>query len=63
MAGQVLTCVHRLRKRLDGTLSGLKAMAKEFLKPHQIKAEIEALSKAVQQKLYDGAFGELLKSA
>ncbi|XP_057501507.1 sucrose synthase-like [Actinidia eriantha] len=74
MAGQVLTRVHRLRERLDGTLSAqrnqillflskMESHGKGILKPHQIEAEIEALSKAVQQKLYDGAFGELLKSA
>ncbi|GFY90231.1 coatomer subunit beta-2 [Actinidia rufa] len=75
MAGQVLTRVHRPRKRLDGTLSAqrnqillffskMESHGKGILKPHQTEAEIEELSKAaVQQKLYDGAFGELLKSA
>ncbi|GFY83023.1 sucrose synthase 4 [Actinidia rufa] len=69
MAGQVLTCVHSLHKRLDGTVSAqrneilIESHDKGILKSHQIEVEIEAFSKAVQHKLYNGAFGELLKSA
>ncbi|GFY98571.1 sucrose synthase 1 [Actinidia rufa] len=66
MAGQFMTRVLSLRERLDGTLSAqrneillllskIESHGKGILKPHQIEAEIEALSKEVQQKLYDGS--------
>ncbi|XP_052183803.1 sucrose synthase [Diospyros lotus] len=73
MADRVLTRVHSLRERLDETLSAhrneillllskIEAHGKGILKPHQIEAEFESLSKDVQKKLHDGAFGEVLKS-
>ncbi|GMP37064.1 hypothetical protein CsSME_00008934 [Camellia sinensis var. sinensis] len=74
MASHVLTRVHSLRDRLDGTLSthrnelllllsNIEKHGKGILKPHQIEAEFEALPKHAQQKLHDGPFGEVLKSA
>nr|QCQ29550.1 sucrose synthase [Camellia fraterna] len=74
MASHVLTGVHSLRDRLDGTLSthrnelllllsNIEKHGKGILKPHQIEAEFEALPIHAQQKLHDGPFGEVLKSA
>nr|QCQ29523.1 sucrose synthase [Camellia fraterna] len=74
MASHVLTRVHSLRDRLDGTLSthrnelllllsNIEKHGKGILKPHQIEAEFEALPIHAQQKLHDGPFGEVLKSA
>nr|QCQ29556.1 sucrose synthase [Camellia fraterna] len=74
MASHVLTRVHSLRDRLDGTLSthrnelllllsNIQKHGKGILKPHQIEAEFEALPIHAQQKLHDGPFGEVLKSA
>ncbi|KAM7513093.1 hypothetical protein LguiB_011968 [Lonicera macranthoides] len=73
MAERVLSRVHSLRERLDATLathrneillflSRIESHGQGILKPHQILAEFEAIAKEDQQKLHDGAFGEVLKS-
>ncbi|XP_047308751.1 sucrose synthase-like [Impatiens glandulifera] len=73
MADRILTRVHSLRERLDGTVSahrnelllllaGIEKQGMGILKPHQIEAELEALPKDAQLKLHDCHFEEVLKS-
>ncbi|KAK4479001.1 hypothetical protein RD792_014510 [Penstemon davidsonii] len=73
MAERVLTRVHSLRERLDATLSAhrdeillflsrISVHGKRILKPHQLIAEFEAISKTDKMKLQDHAFQQVLKS-
>lgn len=73
MAERVLTRVHSLRERLDGTLAAhrneilsflarIEAHGKGILKPHQLLAEFEAIHQSDGGKLPDHAFKEVLKS-
>jgi sucrose synthase len=73
MAERVLTRVHSLREHLDATLaahrneimlflSKIENHGKGILKPHQLLAEFEAISKDDKQKTHEHAFEEVLKS-
>ncbi|KAL1805017.1 hypothetical protein DCAR_0830804 [Daucus carota subsp. sativus] len=75
MGEPVLTRVHSLRERMDSTLanhrneilmflSRIESHGKGILKPHQLLAEYEAISKEDKLKLDDGhgAFAEVIKS-
>ncbi|KAL8119850.1 hypothetical protein AgCh_017100 [Apium graveolens] len=73
MAEPAPTRVHSLRERLDSTLanhrneilmflSRIESHGQGIMKPHQLLAEFEAISKEEKSKLEDGAFAEVLKS-
>ncbi|XP_057431489.1 sucrose synthase-like [Lotus japonicus] len=73
MANDYLTRSHSFRERLDETLAGQKneiltllsrivAKGKGILQQNQIIAEFEEIPEESRQKLFNGAFGEILRS-
>ncbi|CAL1390142.1 unnamed protein product [Linum trigynum] len=70
----VITRVHSIKERFDGTLAGnrnelvsllsrIEAKGKGILQHHQIIAEFEAIPEENQKVLQEGAFAEVLRSA
>ncbi|CAI0448152.1 unnamed protein product [Linum tenue] len=73
-ADRVITRVHSIKERFDGTLAGnrnelvsllsrIEAKGKGILQHHQIIAEFEAIREENQKVLQEGAFAEVLRSA
>ncbi|CAN0920901.1 Sucrose synthase [Linum grandiflorum] len=74
MADRVITRVHSIKERFDGTLaahrnelvsflSRIEAKGKGILQHHHIVSEFEAIPEANQAVLQEGVFGEVLRSA
>lgn len=55
LAFQLKSWLHYVNCRIE-------SLGKGILKPHQLLAEFEAISKDDKHKLHDGAFAEVLKS-